>query len=247
VIQSIGLTHGLSPYALGCFSRDELHECTEKWCAHFGITIGSCRSQMDDLMVRTDGWPRHVHWAQQALAEALLVEGVDGHADRIKNWNAVQRRSDTLRHGYYDTQYSEVMVASCKLAGHVMLDVTYAERAEDGLTFGQVVDAVTTYNGAKPGSEWTLPEDMNAPAYVTHLIHCGALQRRSMNPSDHAFTCPIPSFQSYILRRGGLDPAALDQTLTEDASALTTKGDDSHIPSDPKPPGYDEDDPTKIP
>ena len=99
-IRSMGLTHGIQPYALGCFSGEELHELTEEWCDHFGINIGSCWSQMDVLMTPTDGWPRHVHWAQQALAEALLVKGVDGHADQIKDWTAVQRRSDTLRHGY---------------------------------------------------------------------------------------------------------------------------------------------------
>ncbi|MCY4303677.1 MAG: hypothetical protein OXC62_02655 [Aestuariivita sp.] len=73
VIRSMGLTHGLSPYSLGCFSVEELYELTEKWCDHFHINIGSCRSQIDDLMATTDGWPRHVHWAQQALAEAFLV------------------------------------------------------------------------------------------------------------------------------------------------------------------------------
>ena len=202
VIRSMGLTRSLQRHTLGCFPLDEQAELTTRWCDHFGITIGACRAQMDDLMTPTDGWPRHVHCAQQSLAEALLVPGVDGHADQIKDWTAVQRRSEALRYSYYETQFSDAMVASRKLVGRVMLDVSRAECAGNGLTFGQVVDAVDTYNGAQPGSEWTLPDNMNARSYVIHLTHCGALQRRSMDPSDHTLSCPVPSFQSYILRRG---------------------------------------------
>ena len=240
VSRSMGLTHGISPYSLGCFSPGELHELTEKWCDHFRIKIGSCRSQIDDLMDKTDGWPRHVHWAQQALAEALLIKGVDGHADQIKDWTAVHRRSDTLRHGYYGSQYSDVMIASRKLVGRVMLDVTRTERAGNGLTFGQVVDVADRFNGQEPGSEWTLPEDMNARSYVTHLIHCGALEE---NLETGSLSCPIPSFQNYILRRGGIDPAALEQTLNEEEPSFKTKGDTSYSPFEPKPLGDEDDDP----
>ncbi|MCY4153136.1 MAG: ATP-binding protein [Aestuariivita sp.] len=207
VIRSMGLTRHQVTHRIGRFTLDEQAELTDRWTAHFGITIGDQRGRMDQLMAPTDGWPRHVHCAQQALAEALLAPGVDGHADRIPDWRDVHARSDQLRHSYYETQFSDAMVASCKLVGRVMVDVTRAFREGDGLTFGQVVDAVDRSNGHEPGSEWTLPEDMNARSYVTHLIHCGALEE---NPETWSLTCPIPSFQSYIGRRGGLDPATLE-------------------------------------
>ncbi|MCY3984259.1 MAG: hypothetical protein OXD29_03180 [Roseovarius sp.] len=210
VIRSMGLTHGLSPYSLGCFSVEERHELTEEWCDHFHIKIGSCRSQIDALMAKTDGWPRHVHWAQQALAEALLVKGVDGHADKIADWNAVQLRSDTLRHGYYGAQYSEVMKYSSKLTAQVLYEAARADRTGVGLPISQVVDVVETYNGAEPGSAWRVPSEESSHSYVTHLIHCGALEE---NPETGGLTCPIPSFQNYILCRGGLDPAELEQNV----------------------------------
>ena len=243
-LRSMGLTHGIQPSALGCFSRNELDELTEAWCEHFGIQIGSCRSQIDDLMAPTDGWPRHVHWAQQALAEALLFPGIDGHADRITDWSAVQRRSDTLRYGYYAAQYSRAMVASRTLVGQVMRDVARADRTGNRLTLGQVVDAVDTYNGAQPGSEWTLPDDMTARSYVIHLIHCGALDE---TPQTGTLSCPIPSFQSYILRRGGIDPTTLEPIETADAASVPTQGDDSSALPEPTPPGLKDDDTSKIP
>ncbi|MCY4288780.1 MAG: hypothetical protein OXC63_09330, partial [Aestuariivita sp.] len=207
VIRSMGLTHGISPYSLGRFSLKELHELTEKWCDHFHIEIGSCRSQIDTLMTKTDGWPRHVHWAQQALAEALLITGVDGYADKIADWNVVRHRSDQLRHGYYGAQYSEVMKYSSKLTAQVLYEAARAERTGVGLPISQVVDVVETYNGAEPGSAWRVPREESSHSYVTHLIHCGALEE---NPETGALICPIPSFQNYILRRGGLDPADVE-------------------------------------
>ncbi|MCY4202383.1 MAG: hypothetical protein OXD38_07180, partial [Aestuariivita sp.] len=207
VIRSMGLTHGISPYSLGCFSEEERHELTEKWCDHFQIEIGSCRSQIDALMAKTDGWPRHVHWAQQALAEALLFKGVDGNADQITDWNAVQHRSDKFRQGYYAAQYSDVMNYSPKLTAQVLYEAARAEHAGVGLTLSQVVDVVETYSGTEPGSAWRVPSEEPAHSYVTHLLHSGALAE---NPESGVVICPIPSFQNYILRRGGLDPASLE-------------------------------------
>ena len=219
VIRSMGLTRSLRPHSLGCFTPDEQAELTDRWSAHFGITIGDQRGRIDQLMTPTDGWPRHVHCAQQALAEALLIKGVDGHADQIKDWTAVQRRSDTLRHSYYSEQYSEVMKYSSQLTAQVLYETACVERTGVGLPISQVVDVVETYNGAKPGSAWRVPSDESSHSYVTHLIHCGALEE---NPETGALACPIPSFQNYILRRGGLDPSALEQALNEDKSSFKT-------------------------
>ncbi|MCY4289864.1 MAG: 50S ribosome-binding GTPase [Aestuariivita sp.] len=207
VIHSMGLTRSLQLHTLGCFTPDEQAELTDRWSAHFGITIGDQRAHIDQLMTPTDGWPRHVHCAQQALAEALLVKEVDGQADKIEDWNAVQHRSDRLRHSYYGEQYSDVMKYSSKLTAQVLYEAARAERTGIGLPINQVVDVVETYNAAQPGSAWRVPSEESSYTYVTHLMHCGALEE---NLETGALSCPIPSFQSYILRRGGLDPAALE-------------------------------------
>ncbi|MCY4305288.1 MAG: hypothetical protein OXC62_11030 [Aestuariivita sp.] len=205
VIRSMGLTHGVKAHSLGCFNSVELTELTEKWCVHFGIEIGSCQEKMDLLMANTDGWPRHVHWAQRALAEAVLMDGVDGFADRIPNWNAIQSKADTLRRGYYDSQYSDVIDESSKLAGRVMLEI--AKREQMGLFFkkDEIVGLVEKFSEENNEPGWRIPKTKDSVSYVTELIHCGALQSQSMDTYDRIVTCPIPSFQSYIIKQGGFD------------------------------------------
>ena len=210
VIRSMGLTRNQVATRIGGFTPDEQAELTDRWSAHFGITIGNQRGRIDQLMTPTYGWPRHVHCAQQALAEALLVKEVDGQADKIEDWNAVQHRSDRLRHSYYGEQYSNVMKYSSKLTAQVLYEAARADRTGVGLPISQVVDVVETYNGAEPGSAWRVPSEESSHSYVTHLIHCGALEE---NPETGGLTCPIPSFQNYILCRGGLDPAELEQNV----------------------------------
>ncbi|MCY4287617.1 MAG: AAA family ATPase [Aestuariivita sp.] len=203
-IRSMGMTQGVKAQSIGCFTREETDLLTEKWCVHFGIQVGAQRDRIDALIARTDGWPRHVHWAQQALAEALLIEGVDGIADRIPNWEMVQARSRHLRRNYYATQYSDAMAASRKLVGSVMLEL--AREAQDGrfLKLDEIVALVENFSMGENEPAYRIPKPYDSHGYVNHLIHCGALQRRSMSPDDHTLTCPIPSFQSYIVEMGGL-------------------------------------------
>ncbi|MCY4300180.1 MAG: hypothetical protein OXC68_00390 [Aestuariivita sp.] len=202
VIRSMGLTHGILPHSLGCFTADDISDLTHRWCDHFGIAIGSCRGEIDVLIAKTDGWPRHVHWAQQALAEALLVEGVDGLADRITDWALVYERSHQLRQGYYKTQFSAAMVSSRKLVGRVMLEV--AKAGHDGAFFkhDQIVGLVEKFaeEGDEPG--WRIPKPHDSFSYVTHLVHCGVLQQ---DTDTFSMTCPIPSFQRYIVEMGGFE------------------------------------------
>ena len=207
VIRSMGLTRSLRPHSLGCFTPDEQAELTDRWSAHFGITIGDQRGRIDQLMTPTDGWPCHVHCAQQALAEALLVPGVDGHADQITGWTAVQRRSDTLRHSYYSEQYSEVMKYSPQLTAQVLQEAGTAERTGKTLNTSQLRQKIKRICDTDSSGDFECPPEYTAGTFITHLMHCGALEE---NPETGALTCPIPSFQNYILRRGGLDPSALE-------------------------------------
>ena len=203
VIRSMGLTRSLQRHILGCFSHDEVQTLTDAWRDHFGIQIGSCRSQIDDLMAPTDGWPRHVHCAQQALAEALLITRVNGHADRITDWSAVQRRSDQLRQSYYDEQYSDVMDYSPSLTAQLLKDVGTAHRTGQPLNISQLRQKIKSTCDTDPSGTFECHPDHTAHSFITHLIHCGALEK---NPETGTLSCPIPSFQSYILRRGGIDP-----------------------------------------
>ncbi|MCY4153411.1 MAG: hypothetical protein OXE94_14415 [Aestuariivita sp.] len=196
VIRDMGLTHGIHPHALGCFSLGELNHLTTEWCAHFGIDIGRQRERIDALMAEAEGWPRHVHWAQRALAEALLAEGVDGRVDRLLDWDAVHRRAGALRQGYYQHQYSPVMASATSLTTHVISTIA-------GTPCHTLEDLVKTIESAcEPDKEsrCRLPKGYDAEAFVTHLIHSGALQH---TPDGRGFSCPIPSFENYMLARGG--------------------------------------------
>ena len=43
---------------------------------------------------------------------------------------------------------------------------------------------------------------MTARAFLTHLVHRGALQRGP----DNLYACPIPSFRSYLIEGGWEEP-----------------------------------------
>ena len=48
--------------------------------------------------------------------------------------------------------------------------------------------------------KYCFPSDMNAGSFFIHLVHKGALHKESVD----RFVCPIPSFRTYLLDRGGL-------------------------------------------
>jgi len=64
-MHGLGFTHGLRAHSLGCFTIGEYTELLIRFCAHFGMNMGSCFERVLALVRSTDGWPRHVHWAQQ--------------------------------------------------------------------------------------------------------------------------------------------------------------------------------------
>lgn len=205
-IGSMGLTQGVQTRSLGGFTYEETNFLINKWCAHFGIRIGDRRSEIDTLMKTTDGWPRHVHWAQKALAEALLVEGVEGDADRITDWASVQAQSDRLRQGYYNTQYSDVMKRARSLTIKIIWDVAKADAAGKGLSLEDVIEKVDEACNPEQGGTYCMPRGYKEETFVIHLIHCGALDE---DPDSGVLTCPIPNFQNYVLHRRGKDPSLL--------------------------------------
>ncbi len=205
-LRDLGLTHGVRAHALGCLTLAEYTELLDRFCARFGMKMGACRERVLAVVHTTDGWPRHVHWAQQALAEAALAPDVEGDLDRITDWHKVQARSDGLRHGYYATQFSTDMDSSRLLVGRVMFAVGKAQRLGQSLPRDKVVTLVETYAGSEDAAGWRIPKGYDSESYVTHLVHCGALQ---MDSHSRSMTCPIPSFQSYIIRQGDLDPGQL--------------------------------------
>ena len=208
-LRDLGLTHGIRAHSLGCLTRVEYTELMIRFCAHFGMKMGTCLERVLAVVRTTDGWPRHVHWAQQALAEAVLEPGITGDFDRITDWDRVQARSDELRHGYYATQFSREMARSRKLVGRVMLEVRNAELEGRVLQEDDIQETIRSLTDKGSHLNFRLPDGFSPESFTTHLIHSGALQEDSDNGS---MTCPIPSFQNYIITRGGLDPNQLGES-----------------------------------
>ncbi len=206
-----GLTHGVQAQPLGCFTIAEYTELLNRFCSHFGMTMGACLARARAVMDTTDGWPRHVHWMQRALAEAALEPGVNGDLDRITDWGRVRARSDALRHGSCATQFSTAMALSRKLVGRVMFEVGKAQAEGRGLRIDEICKTIKALNEHDAEGNYELPEGFSPQGFVTHLVHCGALQE---DPDNDSMTCPIPSFQRYIIARGGLDPDQLPNALT---------------------------------
>ncbi|MYB35580.1 MAG: ATP-binding protein [Gammaproteobacteria bacterium] len=205
-IRSLGLTHGIQAHSLQGFTKEECAELMNGFCDYFGIRVGDCDRQLCALSHAADGWPRHMHWAQQAVAEAVLEPGIDGNLDRIGDWTKVQARSDVLRQGYYNSQFSDEMTFARKLVAQLMLEVGKAQIEGQILQEDEIRNRVRIFIEQDLSGNYELPDGFSPQGFVKHLIHCGALQE---DPHNHGMSCPIPSFQSYIIRRGGLDPRQL--------------------------------------
>ncbi len=204
VIHSLGLTHGIKPHSLGSLETKDIEELIPNWCQYFEIDIGSCRAKINTLMANTDGWPRFIHWAQQALAEALLDREVDGFMDKIKDWYWVHSRSNELRTGFYRAQFSNVMEYSPKLTGKILYDVALAQAKGEFLLPSQVRKNIQSYCQTDTTGEFECPPEYTYVEFVNHLVHCGALQKHPDINID-GMICPIPSFQKYIIARAGLE------------------------------------------
>ena len=129
----------------------------------------------------TDGWPRHLHHAAQALAdEALRVEG---NMERI-DWGGVEVRTLDSRGAYYGSQRSPAMRMSGSLVAAVMRDVT------DGVSrLTDFLNSIKRHQGSAEGVEWQLPRGMHAEDFLDHLVQQGALYESG---SGHgAFADPI--------------------------------------------------------
>ncbi len=213
----MGLTNGVYSYSIGCFTNQEQKEVIEGFCDYFGIDVGSNTQKLHDFFKSTNGWPRHMHWAQQALAESLLAPAVDGKLDRIGKWEPIERRRDQFRFGYYEDRTSGDMEDSMKLLGAVMTNVRDFQLKNKMLYRTEIHDMIT--NNVKRfkqrGSAWRLPESHNEKTYVQHLIHQGILQK---DPTTKSYVCPIPSFQTRLIRQANFTPEDFDE-LKQDAKA----------------------------
>ncbi|MCY3880123.1 MAG: ATP-binding protein [Rhodobacteraceae bacterium] len=191
VARKTGLTRGLTKIGIGCLQEEEARDLVHGWCRHFGIDPAGHEAPLDMLAAGTEGWPRHLHFAFQALAGELVRPGVDGQLSEV-HWSTVTDRNRELRLNYNRSQQSPEMEDSAYLVAAVL------DSLEKDNSKGGVIDSIECRAGSGPGSRWRLPTGMDAGAFASHLTHQGVLQQNDLGE----IVCPIPSFRSFLTKQG---------------------------------------------
>ena len=70
------------------------------------------------------------------------------------------------------------------------------------------------------GVGWSLPKNRDEEWFLKHLVHQGVLQ---LNESD-LYSCPIPSFRSYLMEMGGLAAPLPEPSVQEPATRNRDRG-----------------------
>ena len=213
----MGLTRAKTVKRIGCLEGDDIHNLMTGFCRHFGIDIGSCEYRLRDLAAPTDGWPRHLHCAQEALAEAALAPDMDGRLDRIHDWDGVEAASLRRRNEYYLSRFSPAMRDSQHLVATVMQDL------EEDASIVDIKSSIDKHAGKERG--WRLPKGMDSDQFFDHLVHQGALEEGK----DYIVRSPVPSFQRFLIRRGQPEPPPGKSRVARAAAALHPQFDPRQI------------------
>ncbi len=192
----MGLTRGKTRHAIGALDPDEVTELTRRWCGHFGLDPTGQAATLDALAAPCEGWPRHLHFALQALARAILHSPDAGPAALAAvDWERVATEAAISRLHYYQSQQRGALAGCAALVGAVLDDLSAIPLPSvQGRT--DVIDLIERHAGTHPGRAWQVPKGMDADSLTDHLLHRGALQESP----DGSLTCPIPSFRSHLVR-----------------------------------------------
>ena len=192
--KAMGLTRGLTIHEIGGLDAEKISALIDGFCRHFGIDPSGHEARLADLAAPCEGWPRHLHFAMQALAaEALRCGGDLAGVD----WTRCATAAAESRTCYYHGQQSPEMEKADGLTAVVLSKLAEGTKVSGALRLIQE-NVVTGVAGHE------LPKGMDADDFFEHLVHQGALQKRA----DKTLHCPIPSFRSHLIRAGGLNPDA---------------------------------------
>ena len=185
--QEIGLTRALNPHEVGCLAAAEVDELMRGFSKRFGLQAYGSEEPLADLAADAEGWPRHLHFALQALGEEAIA--AEGDLNSI-DWSRAAKRAAGSRLRYYRAQQSDEMLQSRNLVAAVIRDL------RDGMPTSDVIGLIEANAADAPG--FKLPESTTSAAFYRHLVHQGALQKLEAD----AVHCPIPSFRSFLIEEG---------------------------------------------
>jgi len=193
--QKMGLTRGLKLYEVGRLSVEETDELMRGFCRRFGLRADGSEPFLAELAAGAEGWPRHLHFALQALGKEALA--ADGDLERV-SWSAAAKQAAESRLRYNRAQQSREMEVAAPL-----IAMALAKMGEQSSRF-KLKRLLAKLAAEDPDA--SLPAGMTADSFYDHLTHRGALQERE----DASVHCPIPSFRSFLIEEGkkalGFDP-----------------------------------------
>ncbi len=191
VVQAAGLSRLEFNHEVDCFTPEERGEYLWRLRVEFGFLSGegdaTVRENLRRLMEDTEGWPRHMHHAFQALGDCARLAGWD--LSRV-DWNAVHEGAERRRKDYYRSQQSPEMKSSVCLTGAVL------DGLEEGMNRDDVEELIE--DSIRNEIRWRLPKGLDVDDFRRHLVHKGALQQRL----DDTYYCPIPSFRRFLTDEG---------------------------------------------
>ncbi|MCY4242691.1 MAG: ATP-binding protein [Rhodobacter sp.] len=192
VANNIGLTRIPSGqiHNIGSFRQFDIAALRVGFGEKFGIPLKHLPPDGMRMIDDCEGWPRHLHHVLRAVGKAALE--VDGDLGKV-NWAAASEYAADLRMGYYRQQFSPEMKAAVNLTAAVMRALDSTDTHSKILTLMETLHKTDSMHYRFPARDW------DANGFFMHLVHKGALHEQE----EDRFVCPIPSFRSHLLERGG--------------------------------------------
>ena len=233
MLMSHGVSRPVSSYvhSVGALAKDDAQKCVSTMLKAFDV---DCTNVDDDwpaiLAECSDRWPQHLHNGMRALAKDLTRPDVNGVLRNVSLTN-VSNIERAFRNEAYSWRISETIDKTKHLVAKVMQQVTAHPCGIDEVeSIVLALDQQAPHDPALRSA--SLPEEMNASEYVNHMIHRGLLQKFTTGEINSVVTCPTPSFATYVMQRGGIDPEPQEDLQPSDL---------------PEPIPFEDADPYKIP
>jgi len=192
-VGELGLSRKQTIHEIDRLAEDETASLLTGFCHHFGIEIRDHGGRLEHLVRPCAGWPRHLHFALQVFGRAVL--DADGDIRRL-DWAAVLRHATESRMRHFQSQQSSEMAEAAPLLATVL------QSLNDQSDIARIRAAMASH--IRDESGWCLPHGLDEEGFLAHLVHQGALHKRS----GKGYDSPIPAFRTYLIEAGGLEPDA---------------------------------------
>ena len=217
-LRAAGLTRLESEavHEIDALGGGEAASAVERMLEEFRVPTGDARVNWPSLIANvSDGWPQHLHNGMRALAKGLLECGgalADVDAARVR------QREREFRAASYSRRRSDEIRRARFLVAELMRQLP--EKGSEDSTIVRQIRSLARPLDEPEGDGWSLPKGRDEEWFLKHLVHQGVLQ---FNGND-LYSCPIPSFRSYLMEKGGLAPPLPELTGDEPPSRSRGRG-----------------------